>query len=131
MKVLAVINRARRYKKDPRPPGQNRSTTQSSSDENIALIETVTRDPDPSRNTRIAGILGPDSISPTFERKNSSVQLAPEKTELPIRRWASDPSYAAVNGDDILPDFAIGRLPAATVEQVETIGRKDRGEVGS
>jgi len=27
---------------------------------------------------------------------------------------ASDPTLAAVNGDDILPDFAIGRLPAAS-----------------
>ncbi len=25
----------------------------------------------------------------------------------------SDPSYAAVNGADLLPDLAIGRLPAA------------------
>jgi hypothetical protein len=31
---------------------------------------------------------------------------------------ASDPAYAAVNGDDNLPDLAIGRLPAATVEEV-------------
>ncbi len=37
---------------------------------------------------------------------------------------ASDPSYAAVNGDDILPDLAIGRLPAATVEQVQAMVHK-------
>ncbi len=37
---------------------------------------------------------------------------------------ASDPSYAAVNGEDILPDLAIGRLPAATVEQVHAMVHK-------
>ncbi len=47
---------------------------------------------------------------------------------------ASDPSYAAVNGDDILPDLAIGRLPAATVVEVQAIVGKivayERGAVG-
>ncbi len=37
---------------------------------------------------------------------------------------ASDPSYAAVNGEDLLPDLAIGRLPAATVEEVQTMVQK-------
>lgn len=47
---------------------------------------------------------------------------------------ASDPSYAAVNGDDILPDLSIGRLPAATVEQVRAMVEKivayETGEAG-
>src|SRR5262245_54190673 len=30
---------------------------------------------------------------------------------------ASDPSYAQLNGDDVLPDVALGRLPAATVDE--------------
>jgi hypothetical protein len=30
---------------------------------------------------------------------------------------ASDPTYAAVNGDDALPDIALGRLPAETVDE--------------
>ena len=34
---------------------------------------------------------------------------------------ASDPALAAVNGDDALPDLAIGRLPATTLEQAETL----------
>jgi hypothetical protein len=33
----------------------------------------------------------------------------------------SDPTYAAVNGDDLLPDLAIGRLPAANVDEVRTM----------
>jgi hypothetical protein len=34
---------------------------------------------------------------------------------------ASDPTYAAVNGDDLLPDIAIGRLPAATVREANVM----------
>ena len=37
---------------------------------------------------------------------------------------ASDPLLAAVNGDDALPDLAIGRLPAATVEEAERLVAK-------
>jgi hypothetical protein len=47
----------------------------------------------------------------------------------PLRKtsylWtASDPSYAAVNGDDGLPDFALGRLPAASADQARTLVEK-------
>ena len=34
---------------------------------------------------------------------------------------ASDPAMAAVNGDDLLPDLSIGRLPATTGEQAEAL----------
>jgi hypothetical protein len=37
---------------------------------------------------------------------------------------ASDPTYAAVNGEDLLPDLAVGRLPAATVEELERMVNK-------
>ena len=37
---------------------------------------------------------------------------------------ASDPSYAAINGDDVLPDLAIGRLPAATVDEARVMVEK-------
>ena len=36
----------------------------------------------------------------------------------------SDPLLAAVNGDDALPDLAIGRLPAATVEEAQRLVEK-------
>ena len=36
----------------------------------------------------------------------------------------SDPQLAAVNGDDNVPDLAIGRLPAATVEQAQSLVQK-------
>jgi hypothetical protein len=34
---------------------------------------------------------------------------------------ASDPTYAAVNGEDVLPDLAIGRLPAKTVDEARLL----------
>jgi hypothetical protein len=37
---------------------------------------------------------------------------------------ASDPALAAVNGDDLLPDLAIGRLPAQTVEEAQALVQK-------
>jgi len=37
---------------------------------------------------------------------------------------ASDPALAAVNGEDLLPDLAIGRLPATTREQAEKLVAK-------
>jgi hypothetical protein len=37
---------------------------------------------------------------------------------------ASDPAYAAVNGEDLMPDLAIGRLPAASVDELRTMIEK-------
>ncbi len=37
---------------------------------------------------------------------------------------ASDPAYAAVNGDDLLPDLAIGRLPAANLQEAQAMVAK-------
>ncbi len=37
---------------------------------------------------------------------------------------ASDPTYAMVNGEDILPDLAVGRLPAASVDEVRVMVAK-------
>ena len=36
---------------------------------------------------------------------------------------ASDPAYAAVNGEDLLPDIALGRLAASSVGEAEENGR--------
>ena len=51
-------------------------------------------------------------------------QVPPRMVKTSYLWTASDPSYAAVNGEDILPDFSIGRLPAATVEQVQAMVEK-------
>lgn len=37
---------------------------------------------------------------------------------------ASDPAYAAVNGEDLLPDLALGRLPASSLEEARTLVEK-------
>jgi len=37
---------------------------------------------------------------------------------------ASDPSYGAVNGEDLLPDVAVGRLSAGTVEEARILVEK-------
>ncbi len=37
---------------------------------------------------------------------------------------ATNPAYGLVNGEDILPDLAIGRLPAATMEEVRYLSRR-------
>jgi hypothetical protein len=37
---------------------------------------------------------------------------------------ASDPAYAAVNGDDLLPDLALGRLPAGTIDEARILVEK-------
>jgi hypothetical protein len=37
---------------------------------------------------------------------------------------ASDPSYAAVNGDDLLPDLAIGRLSAGSLTEAQAVVQK-------
>jgi hypothetical protein len=37
---------------------------------------------------------------------------------------ASDPAYASVNGEDSLPDLAVGRLPASSLEQAERLVEK-------
>jgi hypothetical protein len=46
---------------------------------------------------------------------------------------ASDPVYASVNGDDLLPDVAIGRLPAANAGELRVLVEKvlayERGEL--
>ncbi|HEY6549440.1 MAG TPA: C25 family cysteine peptidase, partial [Vicinamibacteria bacterium] len=34
---------------------------------------------------------------------------------------ASDPAYAALNGDDLLPDLALGRLPAQTLLEAQVL----------
>jgi len=62
----------------------------------------------------------------TYDFKNNLqtgvVNRVPPRMVRTSYLWtASDPSYAMVNGDDLLPDVAIGRLPAATVAEVHAM----------
>lgn len=65
----------------------------------------------------------------TYDFKNNLktgvVNRVPPRMVRTSYLWtASDPSYAMVNGDDLLPDLAIGRLPAATVGEVQAMVEK-------
>ncbi len=51
-------------------------------------------------------------------------RVPPLMIETSYLRTVSDPTYAAVNGDDLLPDVAIGRLPAANVDEVRAMVEK-------
>ena len=51
-------------------------------------------------------------------------QVPPRIVKTSYLWTASDPSYAAVNGDDLLPDLAIGRLPAATLAEAQAMVQK-------
>jgi len=51
-------------------------------------------------------------------------RVPPLMLETRFLRTVSDPTYAAVNGEDLLPDLAIGRLPAASVDEVRTMVEK-------
>ena len=53
------------------------------------------------------------------------------KSQVPVKIvktryiWtASDPWFGAINGDDILPDVAVGRLPAASTEEAQRLVAK-------
>jgi hypothetical protein len=58
--------------------------------------------------------LGSDSVN----------QVPPLMVMTSYLETASDPAYGAVNGDDLLPDLAIGRLPAGTVDELQTMVQK-------
>jgi hypothetical protein len=65
----------------------------------------------------------------TYDYKN---YLGAPETNQVLPQWekttwmwtASDPSYARVNEEDILPDIAIGRIPASTGEEARVMVEK-------
>jgi len=48
-------------------------------------------------------------------------QVPPFPLKTPYIWTASDPAYALVNGDDVLPDLALGRLPAANLDEARAM----------
>jgi hypothetical protein len=70
-------------------------------------------------------LLGDASYDPRNFAGNSPPAALPALWTRTSYLWtASDPQLAAVNGDDALPDLAIGRLPASSVEQAEALVAK-------
>ena len=59
---------------------------------------------------------------PVEELYQEFANQVPSPTVKTSFMWTvSDPSYVAVNGEDALPDLAIGRLPAATADEVRVM----------
>jgi hypothetical protein len=90
-------------------------------------------------SVRYVLLLGDATYDPKDYLKTGVVNRIPAFMVKTSYLWtASDPAYAAVNGDDALPDVALGRLPAETVDEArimvdkivafETSGRDFSGE---
>lgn len=67
-------------------------------------------------------LLGDGTYDPKDYLATGVRSQVPVKSSRTQFLWtASDPWFAAINGDDLLPDVAIGRLPAASVEEVRSL----------
>jgi hypothetical protein len=74
---------------------------------------------------RYVVLLGDATYDPQHFLSTSWASPLPALWEKTTYLWtASDPALAAVNGEDLLPDLAIGRLPATTREQAEALVSK-------
>src|SRR5207247_286034 len=59
-----------------------------------------------------------------FRHSGASTAVPPLLVKTSFLWTASDSAYAAVNGDDLLPDLALGRLPAGSLEEAQTLVEK-------
>ena len=67
-------------------------------------------------------LLGDATYDPKDHLGTGTANRVPAYPLASTYMWtASDPAYAAVNGEDLLPDLAIGRLPAQTAEQAQVL----------
>ena len=74
---------------------------------------------------RYVVLLGDATYDPEDNLRTGVVNRVPALMRKTSYLWtASDPTYASVNGEDGLPDVALGRLPAATVEEVRVLVTK-------
>jgi hypothetical protein len=70
-------------------------------------------------------LLGDASFDPRgFQASSQPAPLPMLRARTSYLWTASDPLLAAVNGDDIVPDLAIGRLPARTIEEARSLVAK-------
>ena len=78
-----------------------------------------------ARSPRYVLLLG-DASYDFKDAKHTGVenQVPPYMIEDSYMWTVSDPAYASVNGDDLLPDLAVGRLPAQSVEQARSLVEK-------
>jgi hypothetical protein len=74
---------------------------------------------------RYVVLLGDATLDPKDYLETGVVnRVVPQMVKTSYMWTVSDPSYVAVNGDDILPDLAIGRLPAESVDEVAVMVAK-------
>jgi hypothetical protein len=70
-------------------------------------------------------LLGDATLDPRRFVETSGPSPLPAQWVRTSYLWTvSDPALAAVNGEDSVPDLAIGRLPATTVEEAEALVTK-------
>jgi hypothetical protein len=74
---------------------------------------------------RYVVLLGDGSYDPKDYLKTGVKDRIPPYVVKTSYLWtASDPFYGAVNGEDLLPDVAVGRLSAGTVEEARVLVEK-------
>jgi len=74
---------------------------------------------------RYVVLLGDASFDPrNFTGSSAPAPLPALFLETSYLVTASDPALGAVNGEDLLPDLSIGRLPAQTAEEAEALVEK-------
>jgi hypothetical protein len=79
----------------------------------------------PQPGPQYVALLGDATADPKDYTGAGRKDLVPTPIVRTPYLWtASDPGLAAVNGEDALPDLAIGRLPAGTVEEAQTLVAK-------
>jgi len=70
-------------------------------------------------------LLGDSNYDPRHFLSTSPPSPLPFLLQRTSYLWTpSDPALVAVNGDDLLPDLAIGRLPASTPDQAQSLVAK-------
>jgi len=76
-------------------------------------------------SVRYVLLLGDASYDPKDYLKTGVKNWVPGYPVKTSYLWTvSDPGYASVNGEDLVPDVAIGRLPASSVAEAQTLVQK-------
>ena len=103
-----------------------RSTTSfGTTDASGLATATFTATASTSSFTYLAQFLGDASFDPrNFTGFDEGAPLPALWARTSYLVTASDPAIAAVNGEDLLPDIALGRLPATTLAQAYSLVQK-------
>ena len=76
----------------------------------------------PRPSLRYVVLLGDGSYDPKdYLKTGVKDRISPYMLKTSYLWTASDPAYGAVNGEDLVPDLAVGRLSAGSVEQAQLL----------